>query len=187
MRTVRANKWRLLAGAVFALALTAPPGRLFAETLDEAATHVKVRAVLLEHFGTDALGIEIQVSGGNVVLSGSVEKANTKELAPQAASSVKGVQKVENRIQVGTTPVTKARTSAGRTKAKLKNALLEAKVKARLFDQVGGNALKIDVEASGGVVSLKGAVPSAEIRKTAVDTARKTAGVARVHSLLTVG
>ncbi len=181
-------KWGLTLGILTLVAAAIAISRpLAAESLDEAATHVKVRAVLLEHFGTDALGVAIQVNGGNIVLSGSVEKANTQELAPQAASSVKGVEKVENRIEVGSGPATKAKTSADRTKTKFKNALLEAKVKARLFDQVGGNAMKIEVEASGSVVSLKGAVPSAEIRKTAVDTARKTGGVARVHNLLTVG
>ncbi len=174
-------------GAMMFLAATAFSISLRAESLDEAAIHVKVRAVLLEHFGTDALSIGIQVSGGNVVLSGSVEKGNTQELAPQAAKSVKGVEKVDNQIQVGATSVSKAKTSADRTKTKLKNALLEAKVKARLFDQVGGNAMKIEVEASGGVVSLKGTVPTAEIRKTALDTAKKTGGVSRVHNFLTVG
>ena len=184
---MRTNAWKLLAGAAFALALTALPGRLAAESLDEAATHVRVRAVLLEHFGTDALGIEIGVSGAEVSLSGTVEKANTQELAPQAAKSVKGVEKVDNRIQVGATSVSKAKVSADRTATKLKNSLLEAKVKARLFDQVGGNALKISVEASGGVVRLTGTVPTPEIRTTAVDTARKTGGVKRVHDALSVG
>jgi hyperosmotically inducible periplasmic protein len=162
------------------------PAALPAESFDEAVTHVKVKAVLLEHFGTDALGIEIQISGGNVVLSGSVEKPLTQELAKQAALSVKGVASVENQIQLGSGPATKAKNSAGRAKTKLKDALLEAKVKGRLFDQVGGNAMKIEVEASGGLVTLKGAVPSKSIRETAVDTAKKTSGVRRVVSLLTL-
>ena len=185
---MKRTTWAFTLGTLaLVAAAVAIPVRLAAESFDEAAIHVKVRAVLLEHFGTDALGIGFEVNGGNVALSGSVDKANTQELAPQAAKSVKGVEKVDNRIQVGATSVSRAKTSADRTKTKLKNALLETKVKARLFDQVGGNALKIEVEASGSVVSLKGAVPSAEIRKTAVDTARKTGGVSRVHNLLTVG
>ena len=180
-------RFRLLASALLGLGIAAAPAALSAESFDEAVTHVKVKAVLLEHYGTDALGIEIHVNGGNVVLSGTVEKSNTQELAKQAALSVKGVASVENRIQLGSGPATKAKTSASRAKAKLNDALLEAKVKGRLFDQVGGNAMKIEVEASGGLVTLKGAVPSKSIRETAVDTAKKTGGVARVHNLLTVG
>jgi osmotically-inducible protein OsmY len=178
---------KLFRAVFLGLAVAVVSTALGAESLDEAVTHVKVRAVLLEHFGTDALGIAIQVNGGSVVLSGTVEKSNTQELAKQAALSVKGVASVENRIQVGSGPATKAKTSANRAKAKLKDALLEAKVKGRLFDQVGGNALKIEVEASGGLVTLKGAVPSKNIRETAVETAKKTGGVRRVVSLITVG
>jgi Putative phospholipid-binding domain. len=46
--------------------------------------------------------------------------------------------------------------------------------------------MKIEVEASGGLVTLKGAVPSKSIRETAVDTAKKTSGGRRVVSLLTL-
>jgi osmotically-inducible protein OsmY len=167
--------------------MTAVPVVLCAESFDEAVTHVKVKSVLLEHFGTDALGIEVQVNGSAVSLSGSVEKSNTQELAKQAALSVKGVATVDNRIQLGGGPAVKAKTSTSRAKTKLKNALLEARVKGRLFDEVGGNAMKIEVEASGGLVTLKGAVPSKSILTTAVDTAKKTKGVSRVVSLLTAG
>lgn len=180
-------KFRLLASTLLSFGIVVIPAVLSAESFDEAVTHVKVRAVLLEHFGTDALGVEIQVNGANVVLSGNVEKSNTQELARQAVLSVKGVTSVDSRIQIGNGPATKAKTSANRAKAKLKDALLEAKVKGRLFDQVGGNALKIEVEASGGTVSLKGIVPTKAIRETALDTAKKTTGVTRVHNLLTVG
>jgi osmotically-inducible protein OsmY len=163
------------------------PAALSAESLDEAVIHVKVRAALLEHFGTDALGIEIQVNGGNVVLSGSVDKRTTQEQARQAALAVKGVANVDNRIAVGAGPATKAKDAAARAKKSFRDALLEARVKGRLFDQVGENALKINVEASDGAVTLKGAVPSVPIRATAVDTAKKTKGVTRLQSDLTVG
>src|SRR5450759_2145784 len=91
-----AMKFRLFASALLSSGMVVIPAALPAESFDEAVTHVKVKAVLLEHFGTDALGIEIQISGGNVVLSGSVEKPLTQELAKQAALSVKGVASVEN-------------------------------------------------------------------------------------------
>ncbi len=180
-------RFRLLAAIVIGFGIALAPAVRAAETLDEAATNVKVRAVLLEHFGTDALGIHIQVSGGNVVLSGNVEKPNTRELAKQAAQDVKGVTSVENRIELGNAPAAKANAGAGRAKMKLEDALLEAKVKGRLFDQVGGNAMKIEVTAIRGLVTLKGTVPTKNIRETAVDTARKTSGVVRLRDFLSVG
>ena len=121
---------RILFPAILAFAFLplSLPAAAAAETLDEAVTHVKVRGVLLEHFGTDALGITIDVRGADVTLSGSVEHANTQELAPQAARDVKGVAKVDNRIQVSAGPATKAKVSTGHAKTSLQNALLEAKV-----------------------------------------------------------
>ena len=180
-------KFRILAATLSAFAMAAVPAVIQAESFDEAVTHVKVKSVLLEHFGTDALGIEVQVNGSAVALSGSVEKRNTQELAKQAALSVKGVATVDNRIQLGGGPAAKAKTSTSRAKTKLNDALLEAKVKARLFDQVGENAMKIEVEASGGLVTLKGVVPTRSIRETAVDTVKKTKGVRRVVNLTTAG
>ena len=177
---------RFLATVLLGFGIVFSPA-LSAESLDEAVTHVKVRGILLEHFGTDALGIEIQVAGGNVVLSGTVEKSNTRELAKQAALSVKGVASVENRLQLGSGPAAKAKNSARHAKASLNDALLEVKVKARLFDQVGGNAMKIKVEAADGVVTLSGSVPSKNIRETAVDTAKTTGGAKRVVSSLRIG
>ncbi len=156
-------------------------------TVDDAMKHVKIRSVLLEHFGTDALGIKIDVNGGNVVLSGSVDKPSTQELAKQAALSVGGVTAVENRIAVHGAPLTRATQAAERTENKLENALLEAKVKGRLLEQVGENALKIEVEATDGVVSLRGEVPTENIRATALDTVKHTGGVKRVENFLKSG
>lgn len=177
----------ILSAMLAAIGLFAGAATLRAESLDEAVTNVKVRGILLEHFGTDALGIKIQVNGGNVVLAGRVEKGNTQELAKQAALSVKGVTSVDNRIELGKGPASKANESTARAKVKLDDALLEAKVKGRLFDQVGGNALKIGVDAERGSVTLRGAVPTKEILKTALDTVKKTSGVRRVRNMLTVG
>ena len=177
----------ILASVVLSLGLLPGPTALKAENLDEAVTNVKVRSVLLEHFGTDALGIKIEVSGGNVVLSGTVDKPNTQELAKQAAQDVKGVKSVENHIALGHAPAGKAKASVDRAKRSFDNAVLVAKVKGRLFDQVGGNALKIGVDAERGSVTLRGAVPTKEILQTALDTAKKTSGVRRVRNMLTVG
>lgn len=156
-------------------------------TLDETVTNLKVRTTLLERFGTDALGIKIDVNGTSVVLSGAVDKKETRDGARPAALAVKGVSRVENRISVGNGPATKTKEAANRARANWENSVLEARIKGRLFEQVGENALKITVHAVGGVVTLSGSVPTASIRATAVDTATKTKGVARLVDELKVG
>jgi len=163
------------------------PGPLAAASLDDAVTSLKVRTVLLDKFGTDALGIQIEVAGGRVVLSGSVDRAGTRDGAKAAAREVKGVSNVEDRITVGNGPATKTRTASRRAKTSWENSMLETRVKARLFEQVGGNALKIRVKAQGTTVTLEGTVPTGNVRATALDTARSTKGVSRVVERLEVG
>ena len=176
----------LVPGAVL-VAILAFSGFSSAAAFDDAATNLKIRTVLLEKFGTDALGIHIEVQGGSVTLSGAVDKAETKNGARAAAASVKGVSAVDDRLTIGNGPGTKTNDAARKAKRNFENALLEARVKGRLFEQVGENALKISVTAQSGVVTIKGALPTNHIRATARDTARATKGVVRLVDELTVG
>jgi hyperosmotically inducible protein len=177
----------LLVLAFVALALRRASPCEGAVNFDEAVLNVKVRTALLEKFGTDALGIGVDVNGANVVLSGSVDKQETRDGAKAAASSVKGVGNVENRITLGNGPATRTKEASRKARINWKNSLLEARVKGRLFEQVGENAFKIEVKASGGTVTLTGSVPTENIRATALDTARGTKGVVRLVDRVTVG
>jgi osmotically-inducible protein OsmY len=150
-------------------------------------TNLKIRAALLEKFGTDALGIKIEVAGSRVVLSGSVDEGATRDGAKSAALAVKGVSDVDNRVSVGNGPATKTREASLRAKAGWENSLLETRVKTRLFEEIGENAFRIGVKAAAGVVTLEGTVPTANIRATARDTARNTRGVSRVVERMAVG
>lgn len=173
--------------ATLLAAIVALAGTAAAVTLDDAATNFKIRTVLLEKFGTDALGIHIDVQSGHVALTGAVDKAETRAGAKAAAGGVQGVTGVDERLTVGNGPGTKTHEAAAAAKRNLENALLEARVKGRLFEQVGENALKISVTARDGVVTVKGALPTNHVRATARDTARSTKGVVRLVDALTVG
>jgi osmotically-inducible protein OsmY len=172
------KRWSWVAGlAGLALALAAP-GR--AATVNDAILNGKVRTTLLEKFGTDALGISIDANGSAVVLSGSVDKPETKAGAKAAAAAGGGVGSVQDRITLGHGPATRTREATAEAQRNFENALLEARVKGRLFEQVGENAFKIRVHADGGIVTLEGTVPTAAIHSTARETAIRTKGVARV-------
>lgn len=184
MRGRKAVKAPLAAIALAALLMSLGlPTLSRAGTLDDAVTNVKVRALLLDKLGTDALGVHIEVDRGKVMLTGKVEKKSTQELAKEVALSVQGVHEVDNRITVGPS---KATTTVDKAEAELKDAVLEARVKGRLLDQVGTNAMRIEVEASDGIVSLRGAVPSESIRSTSLETAKSTKGVHKVIDLIDV-
>jgi hyperosmotically inducible protein len=175
----------LICAVVTVVALALAPA-MSAVTLADAVTHVKIRTLLLEKLGTDALGIDIDVNGGNVALTGSVEKKPTGDLAKEVALSVRGVNHVDENIRLEGAPGSSMKNAARHAESEVKDAILEAKVKGRLLDQIGENAMKIEVEASNGVVSLRGTVPTDDIRDTAITAARHTHEVRRVVDLLHV-
>jgi len=177
----------VLIGAAAAMVIAgAAPARASDSTLKDAVTHVKVRVALLEKLGTDAIHVDVDANGGNVMLSGTVDKKPTEELAKEVALSVEGVQHVEDHIMLKAegNPETPVGNAVGHAESEVKDAILEGRVKGRLLDEVGENAMKIEVEASNGVVSLRGTVPSSNVQKTALRTARSTKGVTKVLDLL---
>ncbi len=146
---------------------------------DAAITELKVRAALLEKLGTDALGIKVTVVGDKVTLTGAVSKRSTEELAEEVARSVEGVKKVDNRLEV-----VEGAQASGNVENEADDSLLESKVKMALASEIGRHAWKIEVEATDGVVSLRGTVPDRERREIAVKAAKDTKGVRKVVDLI---
>ncbi len=154
--------------------------------LDDAVTHVKIRTELLTKLGWDALHIEVDVHGPKVVLSGTVKNRSTQELAKEVALAVPGVADVSDNVQVE--QESPAATSVGRAvdhaDQEVRDALLEMRVKGRLLEEIGAEAMHVEVEASNGVVSLRGTVPTDDQRDLALRTAKRTKGVSKVINLI---
>lgn len=149
----------------------------------------RIRVALLERLKEEGMRVTIEVHGGSVDLSGQVERRENVELAERVVASVNGVRTVRNRVtlapsgQVLEPPIAHALGKAERAVA---NALLEAKVKARLLEQLGKVAFDIEVEATDGIVSLSGTVPDSARESLAVKIAKTTPGVKELHDLLRV-
>ena len=145
----------------------------------EALATVAVRAALIERLGAEGLRIRVSVSRETATLTGEVTKSSSQGLAGQVASSVKGVRKVENRVTQRNAEV------APRTaEACVENAALEMKVKAVLLGEFGSNALRIEVAAVDGAVSLRGKLDRAETGRAAAKRTRSIQGVRTVIDLL---
>lgn len=69
---------------------------------------------------------------------------------------------------------------------RIDDATITTRVKTALLNDPELGARRIDVETSGGVVTLSGAVTRAEERQRAVAIARKISGVADVRDALQV-
>jgi osmotically-inducible protein OsmY len=79
-----------------------------------------------------------------------------------------------------------AEEAARNTQQAVRNAALEGKVKTALETRKGLKGAKIDVEARGSSVTLKGDVQSTEQAELAERVARETEGVETVENRLTM-
>ena len=148
----------------------------------------KVKLALLEKLGTDSLKIKVDLAGNKVILTGEVSKRATEELAEEVALAVPGVRKVDNRLKVVDKPeatgkVERAVRDAAR---EVDEAMIESRVKIAIANEVGSRVTRIEVEATDGVVSLRGTVPDGERRDLAVRAAKSVPGVTKVVDLLKV-
>jgi osmotically-inducible protein OsmY len=182
----------VLACAVFAAcAGTVPTSRSVSdsqgEDVAEAGLAADVRIALLDKLGWDALDINVEVDGGRARLSGEVDERTTQELAEEVALSVSGVQRVDNRLSVkgdgrrSATPVSQA---VGTAEREVQDAVLEMRVGRNLLAEIGRYALDLEVEATDGVVSLRGTLPDRQRKQLALRVAEETPGVTKVVDLL---
>jgi osmotically-inducible protein OsmY len=177
----------LLVIAVGTFGMTAVAGGKSDETseLDEMMLHSKVRLALLDNIGSDALGIDIDVHGTEVTLSGELSKRKHKELATKYVKHVEGVKNVDNDLrwnqQKGESSMAK---SAEELKREVQDSALATRVKLALLSEIGTDAFDLDVEAASNKVTLSGKVQNDSERKLAVSAAEKVDGVEEVTSLL---
>jgi osmotically-inducible protein OsmY len=184
--TARKTAQGALAAISFAMLLYAPPAAAGdtkqgapPRDVSEALTAVSIRSTLVEKMGTEALRIRVSVSGETATLTGEVMTSASQELAQQVALSVRGVAKVENRV-------TQQNGDAASTasEASLKDVSLEMKVKAVLLEEFGAIALRIEVEAVDGAVSLRGKLDRPETGRAVAKRTRSIQGVRKVVDLL---
>lgn len=158
------------------------------QDVSDARLETEVRLTLLEKLGEDALGVTVEANGGRVSLIGAVDKRTTQELAEEVVRSVPGVVSVDNRLasreeQPLSTPVGKA---VGHAEREVNDAVLEMRIGRKLLGEIGRYALDLEVEATDGVVSLRGVLPDRERKTLALRAAKGISGVKKVVDLLDV-
>lgn len=180
----------LLSGALASLLACGDKAPSFTElgrSADELKVELAVRAKLIESLRVDGVRIAVKAAGDRVTLSGSVKAKSSQELAEEIARSVSGVREVDNRVTVAPAGAADSvADAAGKAEREVSDAALETRVKLRLLDSLGLGGFKIEVEASEGVVSLRGTARSREHRQIAKAEAAKVPGVRRVIDLLQV-
>jgi len=162
--------------------------------IDDAILHFEAKARLLDKLGWAAIGIDVDSMDGRIVLTGEVPVRADRELAEEIAYSVEGVERVENRLALEGESIAGAPAAArvatrvaprmAEAELEVRDALLEARLKARLLEEIGRNALDIEVEAADGVVTLRGELDNEAHEQIALEAASRTEGVKRVINLL---
>lgn len=129
--------------------------------------------------------IEVSVDQGTAVLQGKVENQVDRELAERIALDTKGIDKVDNQLQVDPNVAAEPGTRASLAQ-RFEDATLTATVKSKLLWSSVTGALDIDVDAKEGVVTLKGRAQSPEAKEVAGNLATNTDDVVSVNNLISI-
>jgi len=145
--------------------------------VSEAGTDLRIKTNILTAFAEEAKGLLVDVSTdvyeGQVLLTGSVKKAEDRTKAEGLARGVKDVREVFNEIQV---------TEAGGLKASAKDFGIETKLKANLLAAKGVTSINYRWRSVNGVVYFLGLARSQEELDKVIAIARQTDGVRDVVS-----
>lgn len=129
--------------------------------------------------------IGVKVEQGTAVLSGKVENQVDKDLATQIAGDIKGINSVDNQLQIDPQVAAEPGTKANMAQH-FDDATLTATIKSKLLWNSVTEGLNIDVSAAKGVVTLKGQAKDAEAKQLAGSLASNTDGVTEVNNLISL-
>jgi osmotically-inducible protein OsmY len=129
--------------------------------------------------------IDVEVEQGTAILKGKVENQVDRELAERIALDTKGIDKVDNQLEIDATIAAEPGTKANMAQ-RFEDATLTATVKSKLLWNSVTEALNIDVDSKDGVVTLKGRAQSPEAKELAGSLATNTDGVMSVNNLISI-
>lgn len=174
-----------LRSAVLAAALLPVFTPALADPVHDARLEGALQTALSLNRMLNPFRIKVEVDGKQARLSGEVENEVERRLAEDVALATRGVEQVDNQLQVNAELVERPlelRAYAQR----LEDATLAAVIRARLLWSRTTEKAAIEVQSSEGVVTLRGKVDSAEAKELAGVVARTTDGVHLVNNLVSL-
>jgi osmotically-inducible protein OsmY len=131
--------------------------------------------------------IDVDTSNGTVTLRGTVENEQQKRQALALARNTEGVRDVTDQLTVAAAGGAAGSGAATRpASARVDDAWITTKIQSQFFLDRDIKGSDINVNTSGGVVTLQGSVRSREQGDAAERIARETEGVTRVENQLKV-
>lgn len=192
MRHPMKPKKTMIAAAVLSACLAGAPmaqaesENEYSGELHDAWLDGKIETAFTLNRHLNPFRIDTDVENGMVYLDGTVSSDVDRDLAGEIAKSVKGVKKVENRLQVAEQQEGEVERAADDLMQNVSDATTTAMVKTKLLANGNTKGLKINVDTNDDVVTLTGSVESAEIRDLAEQLAQNTDSVKSVNNRLEV-
>ncbi|HAT1620712.1 TPA: molecular chaperone OsmY [Raoultella planticola] len=147
--------------------------------MDDSTITARVKAALIDDKNIHSSDISVKTENKVVTLSGSVDSAGQKDLAVNAAKTVKGVTTVNDQLNVVAEKSASLEGYAGDT-------AITSQVKAKLLADDIVPSRKVKVETLAGTVHLSGTVDSRQQADRAADIAKAVSGVKNVENNLSV-
>lgn len=165
------------AGAAAGVGLFAVQDRTIGEGIDDAMASQRVKARLLAADRAAFMEVDVEVAGGNLLLSGSVPTQDHRQAAETIARSVPNLSGIYNELAVGE-PSTWARGA--------QDEWITAQIRTRLTASRNVRAINVNIETFHGNVYLMGIARSEFELHQAAEIASVVAGVRRVVSFMEV-
>ncbi len=144
------------------------------DTIDDITIRTKINSLYIQKDVNDLYsGVSIEVNEGRVLLTGNVQKPESKVEAVRLAWQPQGVKEVINEIEV------RDKTSI---KNDTKDAWITAQVKAKLLLERNVRSINYNVETVNAVVYLIGIAQDENELDVATVVASKVKGVQKVVS-----
>ena len=147
--------------------------------MDDSTITARVKAALIDDKNIRSSDISVKTENKVVTLSGSVDSAEQKDLAVNAAKTVKCVTTVNDQLNVVAEKSASLEGYAGDT-------AITSQVKAKLLADDIVPSRKVTVETRDGTVHLSGTVDSRQQADRAADIAKAVSGVKNVENNLSV-
>lgn len=164
-------------GAAAEVGVFALQDRTIGQGIDDASAWQQVKTRLMAADRVAFSGVDVEVAGGNLLLSGAAPTAEHRQAAETIARGVPMLGNIYNEIVIG------PRSSFARS---AQDEFITAQVRARLTASPAVRAINVNIETFRGNVYLMGTARSEQELQRAAEIASVVGGVQRVVSFMQV-
>lgn len=164
-------------GAAAGVGVYAVQDRTIGEGIDDASASQQVKMRLMAADSAAFQEVDVEVAGGNLLLSGVAPTEEHKQAAETIARSVGTIDNLYNEIFVG--PHSSLMRNA-------QDELITAQIRTRLTASPSVRAINVNIETFQGNVYLMGSARSEHELQRAAEIASVVGGVRRVVSFMQV-